>query len=73
MEKSRIPILFYSSRSTFKYGSFLHLTECWEVVVENPQFSHIVSYSLCEIQDLVSIVYINFLKRKNDLYKKFGS
>ena len=55
------------------YGPFLHLTECWEVVVENPQFSHIVSYSLCEIQDLVSIVYLNFLKRKNGRYKKFGS
>ena len=46
------------------YRPFLHLTECWEVVVENPQFSHIVSYSLCEIQDLVSIVYLNFLKQK---------
>ena len=55
------------------YRPFLHLTKCWEGVVENPQFSHIVSYSLCEIQDLVSIVYLNFLKWKNGLYKKFGS
>ena len=55
------------------YRPFLHLTKCWEGVVENPQFSHIVSYSLCEIQDLVSIVLLNFLKWKNGLYKKFGS
>ena len=40
-----------------------------EGVVENPQFSHIVSHSLCEIQDLVSIVYLNFPKWKNGLYK----
>ena len=46
---------------------------CWEGVVENPQFSHIVSYSLSEIQDLVSIVYLNFLKGEKGLYKKFGS
>ena len=52
------------------YRTFLHLTKCWEGVDENPQFSHIVSYSLCEIQDLVSIVYINFSKWKNGLYKK---
>ena len=52
---------------------FLYLTKCWEGVVENPQFSHIVSYSLCEIQDLVGIVYVNFLKWKKCLYKKFGS
>jgi len=51
----------------------LHLTKCWEGVVENPQFSNIVSHSLCEIQDLVSIVHLNFLKWKNSLYKKFGS
>jgi len=55
------------------YWPFLHLIKCWEGVVENPQFSHIVSYSLCEIQDSVSIVYLNFLKRKNGLYKKFRS
>jgi len=55
------------------YWPFLHLTKCWEGVVEYSQFSHIVSYSLCEIQDLVSIVYLNFLKWKNGLYKKFGS
>jgi len=41
---------------------FLHLTMCWEGVVENPQFSHLVSYNLSEIQDLVSTVYLNFLK-----------
>ena len=52
---------------------FLHLTKCWEGVVENPQFSHIVLYSFCEIQDLVSIVYLKFLKWKDNLYKKFGS
>jgi len=46
------------------YRPFLHLTKCWEGVVEIPQFSHIVSYSLCETQDLVSIVYLNFAKRK---------
>ena len=28
------------------YRPFLYLTKCWEGVVENPQFSHIVSYSL---------------------------
>jgi len=55
------------------YRPFLHLTKCWEGVVENPQFSDIVSYSLCEVQDLVSIVYLNFLKWKNGPYKKFGS
>jgi len=55
------------------YRPLLHLTKCWEGVVENPQFSHIVSYSLYEIQDLVGIVYLNFLKWKNCLYKKFGS
>jgi hypothetical protein len=27
----------------------LHLTKCWQSVVENPQFPHILSYSLCEI------------------------
>ena len=52
---------------------FLLLTKCWEGVVENPQFSYIVLYSLCEIQDLVSIVYLKFLKWRNSLYKKFGS
>ena len=52
---------------------FLYLTKYWEGVVENPQFSHTVSYSLCEIQDLVGIVHLNFLKWKNCLYKKFGS
>ena len=57
----------------FIYTPFLLFTKCWEGVVENPQFSHIVPYSLCEIQDLVSIVYLNFLKSKNSLYKKFGS
>jgi len=55
------------------YRPFLHLTKCWEGVVENPQFSHIISYNLYEIQNLVSIVYLNFLKWKNRLYKKFGS
>ena len=57
----------------FIYRLFLHLTKCWEGVVLNPQFSHIVSYSLCEIQDLVSIVYLNFLKWKNGLCQIFGS
>ena len=57
----------------FIYRPFLHFTKFWEGVVENPQFSHIVSYSLCEIQDLVSIVYLNFLKWKNCVYKKFRS
>ena len=57
----------------FIYRPFLHLTKCWEGVVEKPQFSHIVSYSLCEIQDLVIIVFLNFLKWKNGIYKKFGS
>jgi len=38
------------------YRPFLHSIKCWEGVVENPQFSHIVSYSLCEIQDLVGTV-----------------
>ena len=55
------------------YRPLLLLTKCWEGVVENAQFSDIVSYSLCEIQDLVCIVYLNFLKCKNCLYKKFGS
>ena len=55
------------------YRPFFHLTKCWEGVVENPQFSHIVSYSLCEIQDLLGIVYLNFLKWKNCVYKKFRS
>jgi len=55
------------------YRPFLHLTKCWEGVVENPWFSHIVSYSLCDVQDLMGIVYLNFLKWKNCLYKKFGS
>jgi len=55
------------------YRTFLHLTKCWEGVDENPQLSHIVSYSLCETQELVSIVYLNFLKWKNGLYKKYGS
>ena len=53
------------------YRPFLHLTKCWEGVVENPQLTHRVSHSLCEIQDLVSIVNLNFLKWKNCLYKKF--
>ena len=48
----------------FIFSLILNLTKCWEGVIENPQFSHIVSYSLCEIQDLVSIVYLNFLKGK---------
>jgi len=55
------------------YRPFLHLTKCWESVVENQHFSHIVSYSLCEIQDLMGIVYLNYLKWKICLYKKFGS
>jgi hypothetical protein len=46
----------------FIYRPFLHLIKCWQSVVEYPQFSHIVSYSLCEIQDLLSIVYLNFFK-----------
>jgi len=53
------------------YRPFLHLIKCWEGVVENPQFSHIVSYSLCETQDLVSIVYLNFLKWKMVHIKSF--
>ena len=53
----------------FIYRPFLHLTKFWEAVVENPQLSHIVSYSLCEIQDLVGIVNLNFLKWKNCVYK----
>ena len=52
------------------YRPFLHLTKCWKGVVENPQLTHIVSHSLCEIQDLVVIVNLNFLKWKNCLYKK---
>ena len=54
----------------FIYRQFLNLTKFWEGVVENPQLTHIVSYSLCEIQDLVGIVNLNFLKWKNCLYKK---
>jgi hypothetical protein len=57
----------------FIYRPFLHFIKCWQSVDENLQFSHIVLYSLCEIQDLVSTVYLNFLNRKNGLYKKFGS
>jgi len=49
------------------YIPFLHLTKCWEGVVENPQLIHIVSHSLCEIQDLVGIVNLNFLKWKDCL------
>ena len=48
------------------YRPFLHLTKCWEGVEGNPQFWHIVSYSLCD-------VHLNFLKWKNCLYKIFGS
>jgi len=44
------------------YRPFLHLTKCWEGLVKNSQLTHIVSYSLCEIQDLVGIVNLNFLK-----------
>jgi len=55
------------------YRPFLHLSKCWWGLVENLQFSLIVSYSLCEIQDLVSSVYLNFLKLRNGLYKKFRS
>ena len=55
------------------YRPFLHLTKCCEGVVENPPLTHIVSYSLCEIQDLVGIVNLNFLKSKKCLYKKFRS
>jgi len=55
------------------YRLFLHLTMCWDDVVENPQLTHIVSYSLCEIQDLVGIVNLNFLKWKNCIYKKYRS
>jgi hypothetical protein len=51
----------------------LHLTKCCEGVVQNPQLTHVVSYSLCEIQELVGIVNLNFLKWKNCLYKKFRS
>ena len=51
------------------YRPFLHLTKCWEGVVENPQLTHIVSYSLFEIQDLVGIVNLNFLNWKDCLYK----
>jgi hypothetical protein len=57
----------------FIYRLFLHLTKCWQSVVQNPHFRLIVSYSLCEIQDLVSIVYINFSKWKNSLYKNIRS
>jgi len=56
----------------FIYSPFLHLTKCSQSVVQNPHFPRIVSYSLCEIQDFVSIVYINFPKWTNGLYKKFG-
>ena len=55
------------------YRPFLYLTKCWEGVVENPQLTHIISYSLCEIRDLVGIVNLNFLKWKNCLYKNFRS
>ena len=55
------------------YRPFFHLTKCCEGEVENPQLTHIVSYSLCEIQDLLCIVILNFLKWKNCLYKKFRS
>ena len=55
------------------YRSFLHFTKCWEGVAVNPQLTHIVSYILCEIQDLVGILNLNFLKWKNCLYKKFRS
>ena len=51
--------------------TILHLIKCCEGVVQNPQLTHIVSYSLCEIQELVGIVNLNFLKWKNSLYKKF--
>ena len=51
------------------YRPFLHLTKFWEGVVENPQLTHIVSYSLCEIQDLVGIVNLNILKWTNCVYK----
>jgi len=64
---------YCSTQQDLTYRPFLHLTKCWEGVVENPQFSHIVSYSLCEIQDFVGIVSLNFLKWKNYLYKKCGS
>ena len=55
------------------YRPFLHLKKCWEDVVENPQLTHIVSNSLCEIQDLVGIVNLKFLKWKNCIYTKFRS
>jgi len=55
------------------YRPILNFTKCWEGVVGNQQFSHIVSYSLCEIQDLVGIVSLNFPKWKKCLYKTFGS
>ena len=55
------------------YRPFLHLKNFWEVVVENPQLTHIVSYSLCEIQELVDIVNLNFLKWKSCVHKKFRS
>ena len=56
----------------FIYRLFLHLTKSSQSVVQNPHFPRIVSYSLCEIQHLVSIIYINFSKWKNSVYKKFG-
>jgi len=55
------------------YRPFLHLIKCWEGVVENPQLTHIVSYSFCEVQDFVGIVNLKFLKWENCLYKKFRS
>ena len=57
----------------FIYRPFLHLTKFWEGVVENPQLTHIVSYSLCEIQEFVGIVNLSFLKWKSCVYKKFRS
>ena len=48
----------------FIYRLFLHLRMFWKGVVKNPQLTRIVSYSLCEIQELVGIVNLNFLKWK---------
>ena len=63
--------MFSNNNPKLKILECYNLTKCWKGVVENPQFSHIDS--LREIQDLVGIVYLNFVKWKNCLYKKFGS
>jgi hypothetical protein len=49
------------------HRTFFHLTKRYESAVLNPQVSHIVSWSMCGIQDFVTIVYQHFLKCKNVL------